>query len=116
MKKIRCVIAGVSHIMLADIMNHIAEQNLNIELINNIEEGELLSHVQQLDINVVMTSFDTTELPKACNDLLEEVSDVAVVGLVDDGRKLCICINDAGPAELIELIQTAVQGKLKRLE
>lgn len=116
MKKIRCVIAGVSHIMLADIMQRIAEQNLNIELINDVEAEDLSSHVQQLGINVVMTSFDATELPKACNELLEEVPDVAVVGLVEDGRKLCICINDAGPAELIELIQTAVQGKWKRRE
>ncbi len=52
----------------------------------------------------------------ACNELLEEVSDAAVLVLVEVGSRLCICVNDAGPAEIIKLIHTAVQGKLKRYE
>jgi len=116
MKKIRGVIAGVSHIILSDILRRVAEQNLNMELINNIDDGDITSQVKRLDVDVVMTSFDSTELPKVCNDLLEEMPDVAVVGLVKDGRRLCICVDDVGPREIIDLIEMAVRGQFKRLE
>lgn len=116
MNKIRCVVAGVSHIMLADIMHRIAEQDLNIEFVNSIGEEDLSLHIKQLGIDAVITSFDATGFPTSHIELLDQVSDVAVVGLVDDGRKLCVCVDDAGPAEIIGLIRAAVEGKWEKRE
>lgn len=113
MKKIRCAISGISHPMLAEIMHRILDTNTNIEIISDVDAEELSSYARDKGINVVVTSFDIAGLPIACNELMEEVSDIAIVGLVEDGRKLCICMKDAGPSELMKLIQTVVKGKQK---
>ena len=114
MNKIRCAFAGVSHAMLADIIHRLAGRNSDIELINNVEERNLPSNIKQLGVNVVMTSLNSNELPEVCNELLEEVPDVAVVGIVEDGRRFCICVDDVGSTGLFELIRAAVEGKWKR--
>ena len=111
MENFRCVIADIAHFMLADIVQRITEQHLKVEYFNNIEDGTISALVQQNDVDVVLTSFESLELPKFCNDLLEECSDIAVVGLVEDGRRICICVDDAGPHELIELIRAVIQDK-----
>ena len=114
MESIRCVIEDISNIMLADIVHRISEQNLNVEFLQNIHDNNLSTLVREHAVDVVVTGFDNKDIPMVCNQLLEEFHDVAIVGLIEDGRRMCIYIDDAGPRELIELIQSAVEEKRKR--
>lgn len=113
MGKIRCAIADVPQTILADILQRHLERSLDVEFIQRIDKKENIKHhLCGEDVDVVITSFDLEEIPQVCNNLLDEFSDV-VVGLVADGRRTCIYIDDIAPKKLTELIRVLVAEKQK---
>ena len=110
METLHCLIADIPQIVLADIVQRITEENKSIEVVKrvpNIEDvPEILS---RQDIDVLILGMKSNVTPKACSDILKNYSDLLIVGLVDDGRRAAIYMDDVGSNEIVKII--SVLGK-----
>ena len=112
MENIRCLIADIPHIVLADIIQHITEKRPGIEVVGRIDSNkDLLKFVKDRAIDVVILGMETTSMLQSLNDLFEVSPQVVAVGVVKDGRRVCVCVEDIGPDELIELVRAATQNR-----
>lgn len=110
MSQIRCLLAGTSPGVLADIVEQVMKSHLDVEMVERVDKQEdVLPLVRQHDFNVVIIDFTPEQIPRICHDLLEEHPCMVVAGLVGDGKRLCILIDDPGPVELTEMIRIAVE-------
>jgi DNA-binding NarL/FixJ family response regulator len=112
MRQIRCLLAGTKPGVLADIVEQVMKNHLDVEMIERVEDQEeVLPLVRQYDFNVVIVDFSPSDIPEFCRKLLEEHPSMVIAGLVGDGKQLCILIDDPGPVELTEMIRVAVERR-----
>lgn len=112
MTQIRCLLAGTRPRVLSEIVEQVIKNHLDVEMIERVAElNEVMPLARGSDFNVVVLDFGEDEIPKLCNDLLDEQPSLVIAGLVGDGKRLCILIDDPGPAKLTEMIRIAVKTK-----
>lgn len=107
METLHCLIADIPQIVLADIVQRITEENHNIEVVKrvpNIEDVPAILNGQ--DIDVLILGMKSNTLPQAYKDILNNFSDLLIVGLVDDGRQAAIYMDDVGSNEIVKIIRT----------
>ncbi len=107
MENVRCLIADIPQTVLADIVFKMAKESNGMEAvdyISNIEE--LPNTIQKLSIDVLILGMKGNDLPQICTDLMDRINNLMVVGLIDDGRRLAVYINNAGKKEIIDIITT----------
>lgn len=111
MSQIRCLLAGMRSGVLADIVEHLVQNHLDVEVMERVmDRDRVIPMVRKHHYNLVMLDFEPDEIPDICHQLLEENPTMVVAGMVEDGRRLCILIDDPGPHELTEMIRLAVDG------
>lgn len=111
MTQIRCLMAGMRSGVLADIVQQLLRNHLEVKLMNRVRDRQkVLPLVRKHHYNVVMLNFEPDEIPDICHQLLEEHPDMVVAGMVEDGKRLCILVDDPDPHELTEMIRLAVDG------
>ena len=75
------------------------------------DKEQLHDSVSRHQADVVILGVDVDELPKVCNELLEEFPETIVVAVAADGRRAAIHVDDIGPAELLDTIQAARRAR-----
>ena len=112
MENIRCLIADIPHIILADIIQQITEKRPGIEVVGCIDNNNDLSQVvKDRAIDVLISGMEVTSASQSLNKVFEISPQVVAVGVVDDGRRICVCVEDIGPDDLVELVKVAVQNR-----
>jgi hypothetical protein len=93
--------------LLSDILLEITRQHENIEVINCISDtDELDSILKQQAIDVLILGLKSKCLPDFCVKLLENFSDLLIIGLYDDGRLASVYINDVSTDDITRIIST----------
>lgn len=114
MEKIRCLIADMPQLILADIVYGITDDNQDIEVVDRVPAIEDVPMVlSEQDINVLILGMNSNLSFQYSRDIIKSFPDLLVIGFVDDGRLAAVYKGDVGRAEIIKIIQTL--GKRKKL-
>ena len=113
METLRCLIADIPQIVLADIVQRITEENKTIEVVKRVPNIEDVPAIlSRQDIDVLILGMRSNVTPQVCRDIQKNYSDLLIVGLVDDGRQATIYMGDVGCNEIVQAIKTL--GKLSK--
>jgi len=105
-KPLRCLIAGVPQIILADIVQRIVQENKNIEVVAHVSDIEdVLNKLNGSNINVLIIGMKSNNTPQIYRDIQSKFSDLLIIGLVDDGRQAIIYLDDVGCNEIVQAIK-----------
>lgn len=105
MQPLRCLIADIPQQVLADIVQIIAEEDNNVVVVDRISNiQELPGILSRQPVDVLILGMKNYVFPPVCINLLDQFSNLLIVGLVDDGRMAAVCINDVRSHELLDVI------------
>lgn len=108
MEKVRCLVAGVRHYLLADIIRNILDRQPKVEIIKHIENVDDVSEFMRHEV-VDILILDMDKLDTNMFDKLFELSNtISIIGIINDGRRLCLYKNDVGPEDLASLIKMVI--------
>jgi hypothetical protein len=108
MSPIRVAIGDVQSSLLRDILAHMTDQDPDLELVAG--SPTLKGAVARGNVDVVITDMRAEHLPEACSELFAEPNPPVVVGLAHEGREAAVCVANAGAAQLVAIIRSAVRG------
>ncbi|MDH5181644.1 MAG: hypothetical protein OEZ39_14660 [Gammaproteobacteria bacterium] len=115
MEYIRCVIADIPQIILADIIQQLTEQHPGIEVVARFDDFEkLASFIQQQDIDMVMLGTDMDSMAQSLNEVLALSPQTVVIAIIKNGRRACACIEDVGASELLDVVNNVVAGRCEK--
>jgi len=107
MENIRCLIANMPQQVLVDIVENLAQESGVIEIVERVTSiSEIPAVIAQNPVDLLILGMKSTELPEPCFSILNRSSDMPVLGLVDDGRKLAIYLNNFGKNDILKIIRT----------
>lgn len=114
MDNIRCLIADIPQILLADIVQGITESRSGFDVVKRVEnKNNLPQIVREHKIDVVILEIKASRFSNECNEILDSKPELVIVGLVKDGRRAAILIDNIGKKELIKLIRTTHKYKYR---
>jgi len=110
---LRCLIAEMPQKILADIVQKVVRENSNVDVIESNKPIEDLSleFINQR-INVLILGMKSLILPKVCEDLLATYSNLMILGIVADGRKVAVYFNDIVSQDIVNLINLLSQRRI----
>jgi hypothetical protein len=106
MDHVRCVIANIPQRLLADIVANIAKKSGPIKIVkilNNADHFQTASIED--DVDLLLLGVKGIDFPNACFELMDKIPHLAVLGLVDDGRRLVALQNDVGVNDILRVIR-----------
>jgi hypothetical protein len=102
---LRCLIAEMPQKILVDIVQKVVEENSNIDVIESSKSIEDLSlEFLNQRINLLILGMKNLILPAACEDLLATYSNLMILGIVADGRKVAVYFNDIVSQDIVNLV------------
>jgi len=107
MENIRCLIADIPQVILADIMQKLTEDNNGTEVVERVSDlNDLPLTIKNKSINVLILGMQNNVFPQICEDVLINAPELLVVGLVNDGRRAAIYMDDVGKNDITNIIGT----------
>jgi hypothetical protein len=110
MKRIRVALGDVHSAILRDILAQITELEPDMELVGKAGEPDVKDAVTREHANVVICDVRPEELPQVARELFATGDRPVVVGLAREGREATVCIPDAGAAQLMAVIRSAIES------
>ncbi len=115
MKNIRCLIADIPQTVLADTVQRIAESNLGIEIVERVEgKDDLLKLSRDRKIDVLIIGMNEDKIPMEYKEILDGVPESVIIGLIKNGRRVAVFLDDIGSNELIDLMRIKTDEESKR--
>lgn len=104
MEKVRCLIADLPQRMLGDIVKIVVDQEDSIELVGNVKNVDNLPQfVVDESIEFLIVGIDSNHLDHFYNGLIKIVSDVVVLGLIDEGHDAIFYLEDIGVNDMVKI-------------
>jgi len=105
-KSIRCLIAGIPQVLLADIVQRIVQDNENIEVIERVSDIDDVSAILSVqDVDVLITGMKSNHDPQRYRNIQNQFANLLIIELIDDGRHATIYVNDIGCCEIVQVIK-----------
>ncbi len=115
MGNIRCLIADIPQIMLADVIRKITEKQSGIEFVELTHEGEDIPRfVKDHGVDVVILGKSALSVSGTLNGIFEASPQVIAVSILEDGNRVCFCVEDVGPKELTDLLSVVAGDVLRK--
>ena len=110
MENIRCIIANMPHQILVDIVENMAQESGVIEVVDRVTSiNDIPTAISQNPADLLILGMKSSELPEPCLSILDRSSDLSILGLIDDGRKLAIYLNNFGKNDILKIISTHIE-------
>ena len=110
MGNIRCIIANMPQQLLVDIVENMAEESGVIEIVERVTSiREIPTVLAQNPADLLILGMKSNQLPEPCLSIMNRSSDLPILGLVDDGRRLAIYLNNFGKNDILKVISTLHQ-------
>ena len=110
MRRIRVALGDVQSAILRDILAQITELEPDMELVGDAGQPNVAEAVARTQADVVICDVRSDELPQVARELFADGDHPVVVGLAREGREAAVCIANAGAAQLMSVIRSAIQG------
>jgi hypothetical protein len=108
MSRIRVALGDVQAAMLRDILAQITGLQPDMELVGEIPQIDLKAAVADQKPDVLICDVRPQDLPDICRDLFAEPNPPVVVGLAREGREAAVYIPNAGAAQLMSVVRSAI--------
>ena len=106
METLRCLISDIPQKLLSDIVTGITDPHKDIEVVDRIAGREdLYLALNKQSIDVLILGLNQNCFPGFCSELLNQFSDLLIVGLCHDGRQAAVYLDDVSSHEIIEVIR-----------
>ena len=106
MDKVRCVIAEMPQKLLADIVQNMVEDSGVIEVVSRIDgSAEISSEIATHSADVLILGMKSEQIPCFCTDIMNRNFNLSVVGLVDDGRRLAVYLDNIGKDDILRIVK-----------
>ncbi|MCP4925672.1 MAG: hypothetical protein GY916_06995 [Gammaproteobacteria bacterium] len=106
MESVRCVIADIPQQLLAKIVQSTVEENGLVEVVDRVSGiADIASVVANSSAEVLVMGMDSSDLPDVCTQVMNRIADILVIGLVDDGRRLSVFLDNASKNDIPKIIQ-----------
>jgi DNA-binding NarL/FixJ family response regulator len=106
MQSVRCLIADIPQLVLADIVRNLAEESSDIEVVDSVNSIEdIWSVIARTPVDVLILGMKNTVLPRMYVDVMQRFSNLAIVGLVDDGRQLAVYMDNVGSSDILRILR-----------
>ena len=107
MDQVRCVIANMPQKMLADIVESMVEESGEIQVVNRVNSlAEIKTVIDREPVDLLVLGMQSIDLPQSCVGIMNEIPNLAIVGLVDDGRRLACFLDNIGKNDILKVIKT----------
>jgi len=107
MEKISCVISNSSQQMLADIVENTVKESGFIDVVERVSDTmEIATVVARTKTDVLILGLESHEFVKFCAEVMGQIADILVIGLVDDGRRLAVVLDNASSSDIPNIIRT----------
>lgn len=116
MNHVRCVIANIPQRLLVDIVANIAEKSVPINIVKILNHGDNF-HTASIgdDVDLLLLGVKGIDFPNACFELMDKIPRLAILGLVDDGRRFVALQNDVGVNDILRVIRVLCRLDAKDL-
>jgi hypothetical protein len=112
MNQVRCVIANMPQKkMLREIIEKTLGQGEDVEIVDSVDDLEIdnLDQIKSVlnshAIDLVVLDMQASEIPWRYSQIMDAIPNLAVIGIVGDGRRLAAYVDNGGTDELKCLIQ-----------
>lgn len=105
MEPVRCLIAGIKQSILAEIVECVALRQIKTEIVGKVPQRDNIVELTKFhDASVVVLGMEEQEMPEIFRNLLDTKIPNTTIGIINDGRHVCVCANDIGPEQLAMMI------------
>jgi SpoVK/Ycf46/Vps4 family AAA+-type ATPase len=108
MGRIRVALGDVQSGILRDILAQITDLEPDMELVGQVGRPNLRDDLATQKADVLICDVRPEELPEVCRELFTAADPPVIVGLARDGREAAVCIANAGAAQLMSVIRSAI--------
>lgn len=113
MQKVRCVIACSSQHMLADIVENTIKESGFIDMVERVNDTMALDAVvARTKADVLILGLESHEFVRVCAQVMGQIANILVIGLVDDGRRLAVVLDNTGSSDIPNIIRTLLGEEL----
>ena len=108
MENIRCVIANMPQKLLRDIVENMVRESGDIEVVEQVENIHDIPSViaKKTPVDLLIMGMESNILPESCLGIMNRSADVPILGLVDDGRRLAMYLNNVGKNDILKMVRT----------
>jgi hypothetical protein len=107
MQQIRCVIANIKQKILADIIEDMVEECGDIEIVDRVGHiNDIQASIAVHPVDLLVLGMKSSDYPQPCLDLMNQIPNLAIVGLVDDGRRLVAFLDNVGKDDILKIVRT----------
>lgn len=108
MDNLRCLIANIPELVLADIVHRLVDERPDVDVVaRDASNRNLRELIKKYGVDVLIMGLDISHIPEEYIDIMELDSDLVVIGLIEEGRHAMVLIEDIGLGDLKELINLA---------
>lgn len=110
MENIRCLIADMPQMILADIVQKVTETQPGIEVVDRVNSlNNLPEVIKERAIDVLIYGMDASSITRHLKEIFTSTPELVMIGILEDGKHLCICMNDAGPEDFVNILNLAMK-------
>lgn len=107
MENIRCVIANMPQKLLRDIVENMVRESGDIEVVEQVENiHDIPSVIANNPVDLLIMGMESNILPESCLGIMNRSANVPILGLVDDGRRLAMYLNNVGKNDILKMVRT----------
>ncbi len=107
MQQIRCVIANIKQKMLADIIEDMVEECGDIEVVDRVGHiNDVQAAIAANPVDLLVLGMTSGDCHEPCRDLMNQIPNLAIVGLIDDGRRLAAYLDNVGKDDILKIVRT----------
>jgi spore coat polysaccharide biosynthesis protein SpsF (cytidylyltransferase family) len=106
METVRCLIADMPQMVLADIVQKLTEESNDIEVVDRVDNLEdAFAALIETQANVLISGAKNTQVPERFTDILKKFSGLSIVCLAEDGRQLSVHLDDVGTKDIVTILR-----------
>jgi len=114
MRNIRCLVADIPQVVLADIIQNMVEARPGIEIVGRVSSDvDMPEKFMNCSIDVVIHSMEQSKKSTFIDELLKISPQTICVGLQNSGRAVCVYLEDFGAEQLLEIIENVTMIRRK---
>lgn len=102
----RCVMADIEQQLLADIVQNITEESGAIEVVARVGRiADVPAVVADTTVDFLIMGMKSLSLPPLALSVMNNMPELPVIGLVEDGRRLAVYLDRVGKDDFLRIVR-----------
>ena len=107
MQQTRCVIANIKQKILADIIEDMVDECGDIKIVDRVGHiSDVPASIAANPVDLLVLGMQSGDFRDPCRDLMNQIPNLAIVALIDDGRRLAAFLDNVGKDDILRIVRT----------